>query len=391
MPNSQKVDKELMKKNNMKLLFNNIHRASQISKAQIAENIQMSIMSVNRITDDLNRMGLVIEQNSTVQSGVGRPPKILSVNSENLMSLGVDLQRDHFVIGLVDPYGKIIKSKRIPLTQKQFLPEVVLPFLAEKIKAFQEGLRGRKVLPLIGVAIPGIVDSEAGCVQFSSHFKWHDVPVKSILHQSLPEFDFIVENDIKVIAIAENRFGAAAGHRNSVILNIGEGIGAAVIINGDIYRGKDNLAGEIGHIIINPQGRLCECGQIGCLQTNIAEWAILREANSMVAGITLDRLFEEYDRGTAWVTNLIDSVVDYTAITINLLANTYSPEIILLCGSLIQQYPRFRELIRNNYRRHLNQYIKNIFELKYETFGEEARLMGSGIITFNQYLDRIFN
>lgn len=389
MMKTQKLDKDLMKKNNMKLVLACINEADEISKAQIAEKVQMSIMSINRITDDLIQLGFVCETDRTKENSIGRPPMMLSLNRDNLLSLSVSLEKDTMRVGLVDPFGEIKAIREYTITSSRFDPQEVLKQLAMNLQRFIDSQPDRKILPVVGIVLPGIVDNKKGRMEFSSNLKWHNVQISKILKEYFPSKDFVVENDIKAIAIAENRFGASKQCHNSVVMNIGNGIGAAVIIDNEIYRGKNNMAGEIGHIIINPVGQMCECGQIGCLQTKIAEWAILREAQSVEADITLEGLFAHYEEKADWAVKLIDSVVDYISISINLLANTYSPEMILLCGSMIQQNKKLRELIEKNYRRHLNDYIKNSFQLKFESFGRDGHIIGGSIIAYQRYIDEV--
>ena len=89
--------------------------------------------------------------------------------------------------------------------------------------------------------------------------RWQEVPLASKMEKLMPEFRFLVENDIKAVAVAEMYFGDSRAFSDLVVLNVGDGIGAAVIINNEIYRGQNNIAGEIGHIVMNQIERLCEC------------------------------------------------------------------------------------------------------------------------------------
>ena len=143
-------------------------------------------------------------------------------------------------------------------------------------------------------------------------------------------FRFLVENDIKAVAVAEMYFGDSRAFSDLVVLNVGDGIGAAVIINNEIYRGQNNIAGEIGHIVMNQVGRLCECGQIGCLQTDIAEWAILQEATGIRSDFTIEEVFSSYIDREEWALKLVTKVVTGISLAINLVAMTYSPKVIIL-------------------------------------------------------------
>ncbi|MGB8454618.1 MAG: ROK family protein [Anaerocolumna sp.] len=184
--------------------------------------------------------------------------------------------------------------------------------------------------------------------------------------------------------------GIAKNSTNTVVLYIGSGIGASAVINHQIHRGAFNPAGEIGHICINPTGSMCECGRRGYLQTYIADWAILKDAQAVKPDATLDDVFNSYQSGEAWAVNLIDCVVNYVSITISILANTYAPDEIILCGRLIDKYEILKEIIFENYKSQLNDYLLDSFELKTSEFGSEGTVIGAGTIAFYHLMDEIF-
>ncbi|MEG2119349.1 MAG: ROK family transcriptional regulator [Pseudoflavonifractor sp.] len=389
MVGTQKVDRDLMRNSNTRLVLSTIYKARELSKAQIAAATKMSVVSVGRIADELVMRGFVREQVKLADGqAVGRPPKVLSLAADQLLCCGVFLEREALHLGLMDPYGVLEAEELHPFSlQESFAPEEILPLVADKLAAFlrkQQLLHS--ILGTVGVVVPGIVDLAAGALQYASNFTWSNVPIAPFLHARLPDYDFVLENDIKAVATAEHRFGSAANCNNMVILNVGNGIGAAVILNGQIYRGKNNMAGEIGHIIINPGGKICECGQAGCLQTNIARWAILAEARCVYPGVTLPELFALCARGDSFAVALIEKVVDYTAIAISLLANTYSPETILLCGSTIRQNPLFKTMLLESYKSKLNDYIRDSFALRFESFSRNSHIIGGGAVAFNHEL-----
>lgn len=237
--------------------------------------------------------------------------------------------------------------------------------------------------------MPGLVNPKEGMLRFSSQFKWRNVPVCEMLSHNLPGFKFVMENDIKALAVAEHLFGQAVGCGNCVILNIGQGIGAAALINDEIYSGENNMAGEIGHIVINPSGRMCECGKIGCLQANIAEWAILQEARSVKPNCVIADVFTAYERRERWAVLLVDRVVGYICIAINLLANTYSPKVLILCGNLIRENPVLEKLVLENYKQYIGVEFENSFEVKLSQFDKDGFFMGVSAIAFKQSIGNI--
>ena len=190
-------------------------------------------------------------------------------------------------------------------------------------------------------------------------------------------------------SLAEYQFGGLDGCRNLVVLSIGSGIGAAAIMDGELYRGRDNMAGEIGHITINPAGKVCVCGKVGCLQTYLTPGALLTEARTLHPDITLPEMFTLFQKGDPFVTALLHQVTEYISIAINLLANTYAPEVVLLRGDLLRQGPVIRQLVSGTYREKLNWYMTDAFELRFEQMGVSGPLIGGGMLALERELDRL--
>ena len=138
------------------------------------------------------------------------------------------------------------------------------------------------------------------------------------------------------------------------------------------------MAGEIGHITINPAGKVCVCGKVGCLQTYLTPGALLTEARTLHPDITLPEMFTLFQKGDPFVTALLHQVTEYISIAINLLANTYAPEVVLLRGDLLRQGPVIRQLVSGTYREKLNWYM-----------GVSGPLIGGGMLALERELDRL--
>lgn len=383
----RKVDKVLMRQNNTRLVLNTIRSAGEMSRAQAAEATGMSIVTVGRIADELIERGVLREQEK--DGCIGRPPRVLSLNGDRLLCPAAFLSREQLYLGLVSPAGQLCRQVSHPVPQGSFTSQQVIPWMAERLKDFLHSLSGTAFQQTVGVVIPGIVDIDRGELEFSANFRWRSVPVVRQLEQALPGYSFVLENDSKAIALAEHSFGACSGCRNMVVLNLSDGIGAAVILNGEIYRGKDNMAGEIGHITLNPAGKICECGKVGCLQTQLSHRAILAEAGTVYPGVTFPQLLEYYQRGDPFAVGVIRQLTSYTSIAINLLANTYAPDVILLCGGLLRAHPLIPSLLTDSCRDSLSEYMQSTFQLKLESFGVTGSLIGGGAAALQQVLDRL--
>jgi len=146
------------------------------------------------------------------------------------------------------------------------------------------------------------------------------------------------------------------------------------------------MAGEIGHICINPSGNMCECGKRGCLQTYMADWAILRDARTVKENITLDEVFEAYRQGQPWAMNLFGRVLEYLSITISILSNTYSPDILILCGRLLEEHQVFKNIVSEHFCQNTGE---DAVDVRTSNLGLDGTIIGAGTLAYYGILDKI--
>ena len=161
------------------------------------------------------------------------------------------------------------------------------------IVAVVEELSAQHAVDAVGVGAAGFVDAGGSTVRFSPHLSWRDEPLKEALERRL-DLPVLVDNDANTTAWAEVRFGAGREARQILCITMGTGIGGALVIDGQVYRGANGMAGEFGHMQVVPDGRRCECGNRGCWEQYSSGNAIVREARELVAAKSpvADRLRE---------------------------------------------------------------------------------------------------
>jgi len=192
------------------------------------------------------------------------------------LAIGVDVGGTKVAAGVVDEDGRIIaKLKRStpaasPPQTEQAIAEAVTELLAHpQVKGHRVGA--------IGLGAAGFVDSARATMLFAPNLAWRDEPLKQRVEERLGR-EVVVENDANASAWAEARFGAARGYRDVMLVALGTGIGAAIIIGGELYRGRWGMAGEPGHVRVVPDGRLCGCGNRGCWEQYCSGNALVAEA-----------------------------------------------------------------------------------------------------------------
>ena len=279
--------------------------------------------------------------------------------------IGVDVGGTKIAVASVDGQGNIHGRVHSPTNVTG--PEMTVRSIAEAIQAAiaasgstQGDNKG------FGLGIPGKVDPERGIGILSVNLGWRDVPVKSMLEEKLG-LPCFVENDVKVAALGESRYGTGKGAHNLVYLSIGTGIAAGVIIEGRIYRGSTGMAGEIGHAIIERNGPRCKCGTRGCLEALAAGPAIavlamsaieagsetsLREMTEANKGVvTAEMVCQAAAQGDHVAHEIFEEVGTYIGLGIHMLVMLYDPEVVILGGGVAEA----GDLLLNPVRRELER------------------------------------
>jgi glucokinase len=192
------------------------------------------------------------------------------------LAIGVDVGGTKVAAGVVDEDGRIIaKLKRSTPAASPARTELAIADAVTELLAHDQ-VAGRRV-GAIGLGAAGFVDSARATMLFAPNLAWRDEPLKQRVEERLGR-EVVVENDANASAWAEARFGAARGYRDVMLVALGTGIGAAVIIGGELYRGRWGMAGEPGHVRVVPDGRLCGCGNRGCWEQYCSGNALVAEA-----------------------------------------------------------------------------------------------------------------
>jgi glucokinase len=273
--------------------------------------------------------------------------------------VGVDVGGTKVAAALVDQRGGLFGLVRG--TTKVGSPEVTLDGIAQVVnECLKLGEVHHSQVVGVGLGIPGLVDPEKGIGIASVNLGWRNVPVQDELQQRLG-LPCSVENDVRAAALGEARFGAGRWASLQLFIVIGTGIAAALVWDKRIYRGAHNLAGEIGHAILDPQGPLCKCGARGCFEALAAGPAIAsryaqklaaegRSANGDHTGggkMTSEEVFKRADEGEHLAVATVIETADYIAHALQFLALAYDPEIIVFAGGVSQAGRSFIEPVRD--------------------------------------------
>lgn len=194
------------------------------------------------------------------------------------LTIGVDIGGTKVAAGVVTPGGRVLARLRTETPERSKSPAVV----EDTIVSVVSDLRQEYKVRAVGVGAAGFVDERRSRVLFAPHLSWREEPLRDALSVRLG-LPVVVENDANASAWAEVRAGAARGVDDVVVVNLGTGIGGAIVLDGQLRRGRYGLAGEFGHMTVVPGGHRCECGNRGCWEQYASGNALTRDARELVA------------------------------------------------------------------------------------------------------------
>ena len=383
----EKHDRELMKKNNRMLVFDMILKCRPISRAEIAKKTGMSAASAGRIVADLIEFGLV-KETEQLSSGVGRKATMLDIDVDAFIAVGIHVDRNVVKVGLVNLDGQIIAEEKRYMRKEESGPSAVAEYAAELVRRLlaRHPLGSSKLIG-VGVGLPGIMNTAEGTVVFSAQLEWRNARFAKELEARL-HLPVVLDNDLKVKALAESAARSIGTEGTTALVSIGSGVGSALIIGQQIYRGANNFAGEIGHSTVDPNGRLCECGKRGCLQTYITDLAMLQEANQVKPVSDMNELLERMRSGEHWAKNIIERACTYAAVTINNVVCVYNPDTIILTGEFIEDHAGIFEMIQQKLAELVWGPFGGTFQVVRSQLRDKSVMIGAARLVLQQRFDQ---
>ena len=275
-----------------------LRKKSQISRTQVADITGWSKAKTSTEVRALIEKGYLVEYDEGVSEG-GRKPKLLRFNDQIGYVVGIDIGATNVDVILADVLGNVLQIMSEPADVRH-PPAEVMAQAADLVKRILnlQGAQAEQILG-IGVGVPGPVDFTRGVLVAPPLMPdWENYSIRSFLKQDFPGAFVVVDNDVNIMALGEQRYGDAYGLEHFIFIKIGTGIGSGIVSNGKIHRGSNGCAGDIGHICVDKQGPICKCGNRGCLEAMAAGPAImekaLRAAQSGESDI-LHRMMDEND------------------------------------------------------------------------------------------------
>ena len=364
-----------------------IREEGPIGRSEIARRTGLSPSAVTMLTKTLLDAGLVIENEMTPPGRgerLGRPPILLQLDARFAAIAGAKLDRGELNAVLTDLDGRVLarRSRRLRTADPERLGSAMARLLSALAQA--AGVPEAKVAGL-GLGLSGLVDSASGTCIRSVVLDWADVPIGPMLEAGL-RLPVSVENDANTLAIGEQMFGRARGQQDFAVVSMGKGIGAGLVVAGQLYRGRFGAAGEIGHCAVREDGPLCACGKRGCLEAVASVSATLQRAADL--GLEVNRL-EQLGRlaraGDGRALALLTDIGDAVGLALSHLVNLLNPATLILTGSGVAIGAPLREAIENSLHRHAFPTLPRLPELVVQRESRDMWARGAASLATKAY------
>ena len=324
-------------------------RGGPMSRAEIAEELDVSPATVTQVTRRLLDQGMVEELEMAPSRG-GRPGQLLGLVGTAGRAIGVKVAADHVVIVDVQLDGTVLSSRSMAF-------DALAPDVPGRLAAILQLVVEQEVgVPLlgVGVGVPGIVDSpDVGNVN-ADVLGWSGVPLGRHLRGALG-LPVLVENDVNAVGVAERLYGKGRSRRDFLVITIGRGVGLAVIVDGALYRGSRGGAGEFGHLPVVDDGPPCACGNRGCLEAMIGDDALVssaRIAEVLTASEGLPRLRTLADRGDVGAGSIYAHAGRLLGRATAALVNVLNPEAVIVLGEGTAMWRHWDDGFRRSFAQH---------------------------------------
>jgi len=377
----EKATRQHTKDHNSRLVLRAIYEYGEVSRAELARLTQLTRTTVSDVVGDLIARGLV-EEVGHGASGVGRTPIMLSMVDDSRHVVAVNVTNDEVHGALVNLRGSLRRQASMALTEHE--GESVLA----TIYALIDDLTRAADRPLLGIGVntPGLIHPATGTVLRAINVGWEDLPLGALLQEryGLPTS---IANDSQTLALARYMFGDPTETPNLVLIKVGQGIGAGIVLDGHLFAGDGYGAGEIGHMVVVDGGARCKCGNCGCLETVASSAVILSQARELSASpasllhgmtpLTIDDVARAARDGDAGARAIIELAGRHLAIAVANIVSVLNVRRIVISGRVAPLGDLLGDAVRAELPRRTLPALARSTQVEVAAMMQDAPLVGA--------------
>jgi N-acetylglucosamine repressor len=377
------------RRSNIRLVLRTVYELGPLSRADVARTTGLTRTTVSDLVEALIADGLVVEAGTGPSTG-GKAPILLRVPADARQLLGVDVDRDRLRGAVVNLHGEICSRVSRELCGRD--GETAL----DELESLVVALTAAADRPLVGVGIgtPGLIDQPAGRVRWAVGLAWHDIPVGERL-ATLTGLPTMVVNDSQASAMAEWAFGHHDTSSAMVVVKVGIGIGAGIVIGGQVYAGDDSGAGEIGHTRVTDEDFSCRCGGTGCLETVASLRAVLERATRLSASpsqsvlaapVTFETLLAAFRAGDELARRLVLDAAPPLGRVLAAMIGTLGARDVVLIGPMTEFGQLWLDAVRAEAKRSALPLLVERSNIHFGRTGDDAVALGAAAMLMTSEL-----
>lgn len=398
------INSKVMKANNALLILETIMRKAPVSRSELNKLLGLTQVSVINVTNALIEAGIIVAIGNSKDKNHGRKSVVLDINENAFYSIGVELSVGKVICGLGNSRGNILKVVETDYDANSSVEEFVDIIEASVCSLLQEYSIEKKSVLGVGLAVPGPLDVQGGIVVNPPNFpKWKDIPIKRIIEKRLG-LRVCIDMETNLAALAESFFGVSAEYKTSFFLSLFKlGVGGGLISQENIFHGFKDGACEVGHMIVDPRGRKCSCGNYGCLEAMISDEYLLEQVKYLykigietelpdnLENITIEQVIQRSDTGDRVCETVVTQVAAYISLALGNVIAMVSPELIVLGGPLTQVSDSLVQKVAD--RIHNRPYPHHCSEIKIvkSALGSQVYVKGAIALTFKTFLSCVLS
>ena len=331
----QTASSEIVRDINRDIILELIRFKQPLARADLSRLSGLRRSTVSAIVEQLIQEGWVTE-GAVIKPARGRPSTMLSVNSA-MVTFALDLRPNRAILAVVDLSGRFLSRETIATYSD---PKKTILQIGKRMCALRQEHKSKSFMG-VGVSWPGRVHPATQRILLATNMSWDEFDLKKAL-ESVSGLQVEIDNDANVCLISELWFGRLQGAKNVVLVAVAEGVGAAILTGGHMYSGNNGVAGEFGHVSVDPSGSRCQCGQKGCWEMVASSRAALRTFNAVAKRKAKD-IYELLQLGQDGDPNAVYALTEQARALgqgMRLITATLSPELILVVGDITTVWER---------------------------------------------------
>jgi predicted NBD/HSP70 family sugar kinase len=379
---------ETVRRANLSAILRDLHVRGPQSRSELVVRTGLTRSAIRGLIGDLVAGGLVAERRAERLGTPGRPSPLVCPMAEAAVVLALDIEVDSLGAALIGLGGEVLEHVRADRPRgHSSLVDIVddLADLARTVRARRRNLREIA----IGVAVVGVVRRADGLVSMAPNLGWTDQPLGDRLARVLgDDTPIFVANEADLGALAEARRGAAVGVDHILFVSGEVGVGGGLIVDGQPFTGVAGYGGEIGHLPVNPSGRRCPCGAVGCWETEVGAMSLLRRAgrSELEGRIGVDSILRDAAAGSAPALDALEETGRWLGLGLSGLVNVLNPRLVVLGGLFGRIHPYVARVVDQELDRRALAAPRRLVRVVAGSLGAEAPLRGAAELALEPML-----